>query len=160
MSKVIRAAVLSGALSSLLLVPSLGAAQDKAHVKVGKNGQVEVKTDDTSVSVDGEKATVQTGGAGTEAGGNISISGANSQETHRCSPKTEVEITGSDNEVTLTGDCKSVSVNGSGNKVQVEAAAAITVMGADNEVIWKRGVGAKKPKVSRTGTDNKVTQAR
>ena len=53
-----------------------------------------------------------------------------------------------------------MSVNGSTNKVKVEAVATIDVTDAENQVTWKRAVGAKKPKVNRTGHDNKVTQAR
>jgi len=41
-----------------------------------------------------------------------------------------------------------------------EAGAAIDVTGSENQVTWKRAVGAKKPKVNRTGHNNKVTQAR
>ncbi|HZI07765.1 MAG TPA: hypothetical protein VEZ71_27350 [Archangium sp.] len=41
-----------------------------------------------------------------------------------------------------------------------EAVATIAVTGSENQVTWKRAVGAKKPKVNRTGHNNKVTQAR
>ena len=51
-------------------------------------------------------------------------------------------------------------MSGATNKVKAEGVATITVSGSDNEVTWKRAVGGKKPKVSRTGVNNKVTQAR
>ncbi|MCY1081304.1 DUF3060 domain-containing protein [Archangium lansingense] len=175
MSKFVRGTVLSGVLASLLLAPAMGAAQGRTSVKVG-NGNVEVKTGDTEVKTGSSGTRVRTGGTEVEAQGDeesaseqgeeksgdaqIEISGTGSQETHRCSPKTAVSISGSGNEITLTGECKSVSVEGASNTVKAEAVAAISVEGADNTVTWKRAVGGKKPKVSRTGTNNKVSQAR
>jgi hypothetical protein len=171
MSKFVRGTVLSGVVASLLLVPAMGAAQGRTSVKVGKDGNVEVKTGNTTVKTgdadaDQPGATVvetqdeDAGGDEKPAGGKLEISGTGANETHRCTPKTEVDVSGSGNEVTLTGECKSVTVSGADNKVKVEAVAAIEVTGSGNEVTWKRAVGAKKPKVSRTGVNNKVTQAR
>ncbi|WP_375768778.1 DUF3060 domain-containing protein [Archangium gephyra] len=168
MSSFIRGTVLSGVLASLVLVPATGLAQGRTSVKVGKDGSVQVRTGNTSVNTQAE-GTEELGGADVEAedestgeaaGTELEISGSGSQESHRCSPKTEVNISGSDNDITLTGECKRVSVNGSTNKVKVEAVATIDVTGSDNQVTWKRAVGAKKPKVNRTGSNNKVTQAR
>lgn len=173
MSKFVRGTVLSGVLASLLLIPSMGAAQGRTSVKVNKNGQVEVKAGNTTVKTDA--ADAETGSAVVETSdededtkgeekpeeGKLEISGVGGNETHRCTPKmNEVEVTGSDNQLTLTGDCKSVTVSGANNKVKVEAVATIDVAGSGNEVLWKRAVGAKKPKVSRTGVNNKVAQAR
>lgn len=173
MSSFIRGTVLSGVLAGLLLAPATGVAQGHTSVKVGKDGSVQVKTGNTSVNTQAE-GTEELGGADVEAqdeegasaggeqqaGAELVLSGSGSQETHRCSPKTAVNISGSDNDITLTGECKSVSVNGSTNKVKVEAVATIDVTGSDNQVTWKRAVGAKKPKVNRTGHNNKVSQAR
>ncbi len=179
MSKFIRGTVLSGVVASLLLVPTMGAAQGGTSVKVGKDGSVEVKTGNTSVKADGSGVDTRTGGTVVEArdteveaqdedeqdgeetaGAQLEISSTGNTETHRCSPKTEVDISGSENEITLTGECKSVSVSGASNKVKVEAVGTITVVGSGNEVLWKKGVGGKKPKVSRTGVNNKVAKAR
>ncbi|PTL83452.1 DUF3060 domain-containing protein [Vitiosangium sp. GDMCC 1.1324] len=176
MSKFIRGTVLSGVLASLLLAPAMGAAQGHhTYVKVGKNGHVDVKAGKSAVKVDGTGVDAQTDEAEVEArsdegssaqdeetpaGTSLEISDSGAKETHRCSPKTDVNISGSDNEIILTGECKSVSVSGSTNKVKVEATGTISVEGADNEVTWKRAVGGKKPKVNRVGTNNKVTQAR
>ncbi|HYO71362.1 MAG TPA: DUF3060 domain-containing protein [Archangium sp.] len=171
MSSFIRGTVLSGVLAGLLLAPGVGVAQGGTSVKVGKDGSVQVRTGNTSVNTQAEGAE-ELGGADVEAedkpgatgekqaGAVLEISGSDGQETHRCSPKTEVNISGSDNDITLTGECKHVSVNGSTNKVKVEAVATIDVTGSENQITWKRAVGAKKPKVNRTGHDNKVTQAR
>ncbi|AKJ08350.1 DUF3060 domain-containing protein [Archangium gephyra] len=170
MSSFIRGTVLSGVVAGLLLAPAVGMAQGGTSVKVGKDG-VQVRTGNTSVNTQAGGAE-ELGGADVEvedepgatgekqAGATLEISGSDSQETHRCSPKTEVNISGSDNDITLTGECKKVSVNGSTNKVKVEAVESIEVTGSENQVTWKRAVGAKKPKVTRTGHDNKVTQAR
>lgn len=169
MSKFVRGTVLSGVLASLLLVPAVGVAQGRTAVKVNKNGHTEVKAGNTTVKTD-EANEDSLGGADVEdedaqgdekpAEGKLEISGMGGNETHRCTPKTEVEINGSDNQVTLTGDCKSINVSGANNKVKAEGVATIDVSGSGNEVTWKRAVGGKKPKVSRTGVNNKVTQAR
>jgi hypothetical protein len=170
MSKFVRGAVLSGVLAGLLLAPAMGAAQGRTSVKVDKNGNVHVKAGNTEVKTNGADEGEQLGGADVEAedeegeekpaDATIEISGSGAQETHRCSPKSEVEISGNDNEITLTGECKSVSVSGANNKVKVDAVAAINVTGANNTVAWKRVVGGKKPKVTRNGANNKVTQSR
>lgn len=173
MSKFVRGTVLSGVLASLLLVPAVGVAQGHTSVKVNKNGktQVEVKAGNTTVETDDAQAD-SLGGADVEdpdedakgdekpEGNKFEVSGMGGNETHRCTPKTEVEINGSDNTVTLTGDCKSINVSGANNKVKAEGVAAIDVTGSGNEVTWKRAVGGKKPKVNRSGVNNKVTQAR
>ncbi|MGE6764053.1 DUF3060 domain-containing protein [Corallococcus interemptor] len=96
--------------------------------------------------------------AAQEDSANIDITGTGETATHACTPGSTVEITGADNTVTLTGECKSITVNGSDNKVTAEATGAISVTGNSNSVTWKRGLGKSKPKISRTGTDNKVTQ--
>ncbi|QSQ24628.1 DUF3060 domain-containing protein [Pyxidicoccus parkwayensis] len=90
--------------------------------------------------------------------GTFEVSGMSETATHECTPGTKVEITGASNDVTLTGECKSVEVSGSGNKVKVEATSSIEVAGTNNNVTWKRGHGKSKPKISRTGVGNKVTQ--
>ncbi|WPB77827.1 DUF3060 domain-containing protein [Archangium violaceum] len=149
-------------------VNTQGAETQGGSVKVGKDGSVQVRGGNTTVNTQGAEelggADVEVGDEGAsvkqQAGAALEIVGSESQESHRCSPKTEVNISGSDNEITLTGECKRVSVSGSTNMVKVEAAAAIEVMGSDNQVTWKREVGGKKPKVTRTGSNNKVTQAR
>jgi hypothetical protein len=78
--------------------------------------------------------------------------------THACEANERVVISGSGNKVTLTGECGKVAVMGSKNIVAIDASAKIAVMGTDNEVTWKRGVGGKGPNVSRMGTNNKVTK--
>ncbi|MFP2911097.1 DUF3060 domain-containing protein [Pyxidicoccus sp. 3LFB2] len=88
----------------------------------------------------------------------IEVTGTAQTSTHACTPATEVEIAGASNTVTLTGECKSVTVSGSSNKVKVEAVKSITVEGSDNAITWKRGHGKAKPKVSRSGVNNKVSQ--
>ncbi|MFL5353497.1 DUF3060 domain-containing protein [Archangium sp.] len=173
MSKFVRGTVLSGVLASLLLVPAVGVAQGRTAVKVNKNGhtEVQVKAGNTTVKTDDADAD-SLGGADVEdedegakgdekpADDKLEVSGMGGNATHRCTPKTEVEVNGSDNTVTLTGDCKSINVSGANNKVKAEGVATIDVTGSGNEVTWKRAVGGKKPKVNRSGVDNKVTQAR
>ncbi|RKH58048.1 DUF3060 domain-containing protein [Corallococcus llansteffanensis] len=88
----------------------------------------------------------------------IDVTGSGETATHECTPGSTVEITGASNNVTLTGECKSVTVSGSNNTVKVEATRAISVTGMANTVTWKRGHGKSKPKISRTGMNNKITQ--
>ncbi|MCP3141541.1 DUF3060 domain-containing protein [Pyxidicoccus xibeiensis] len=103
-------------------------------------------------------ALAQEGGTTETSEGRIEVTGTGQSSTHACAPGTEVEVTGSSNTVTLTGECKSLTVSGSTNNVKVEAIRTITVEGASNTVTWKRGHGKSKPKVSRTGVGNKVSQ--
>lgn len=150
--------------------PMTAGAQGNASVKVGKDGSVKVRAGDTAVDARGGGAHVQAGDTevdaqGGETGtvvdsgdGTLEISGSGSKETHRCGPNTEVDISGASNVVTLTGECKRVSVSGSSNEVKVEAVGSIDVTGTSNNVTWKRGLGKAKPKVSRTGIGNKVSQ--
>lgn len=139
MSKTKRSVMLSSVVAGLMLLPALGAAQDKAQ---GGEAQPEGKAAQAPL-----------------AGAKLVIADAGSKQVHRCSPKTEVEISGTDNEVALSGECKSVSVTGSANRVLVEATGTLSVMGSENEVVWKRGLGGKPPKVTQAGSDNKVSQA-
>jgi hypothetical protein len=100
-------------------------------------------------------AVAQEDSEGTAA---IDITGSNETSTHECKPGSTVEVTGSSNKVTVTGECKSVTVVGSSNHVKVEATGAISVTGESNSVTWKRGHGKSKPKISRVGSNNKITQ--
>ncbi|NMO18611.1 DUF3060 domain-containing protein [Pyxidicoccus fallax] len=88
----------------------------------------------------------------------IEVTGTGETSTHNCTQGSVVDITGASNTVTLTGDCKSVTVSGSSNTVKIEGVRAIDVTGTANNVTWKRGAGKSKPKISRTGVNNKVTQ--
>lgn len=105
------------------------------------------------------------------------IDAAGTSVTHDCASDPEFSVTGSGNQVTVTGACKAVdvmgsgnevtieistkvSVTGSGNKVHVDAADRISLTGSSNQLTWKKGIKGKKPKVSRTGVGNTVKQVK
>jgi hypothetical protein len=150
----------------------------KKKVEIG-GGKVTVKKDNKTVDTEGGKVTAEKGGKKVEiqgaqvqaeddaedsdqgevaVGSVIEVNGSGSTRTIRCGPKGQLEINGSGHHLTVTGECESVEVNGTGNTVSVEATAVLDVNGVGNAVTWKRGVGAAKPKVSRTGLNNTVSQ--
>lgn len=109
--------------------------------------------------------------AGTE------IDAAGKSVTHDCASDPALSVTGSGNQVTVTGACNLVDVMGSGNevtiesstkvqvtgssnKVHVDASDRISLTGSSNQLTWKKGIKGKKPKVSRTGVGNTVKQVK
>jgi hypothetical protein len=84
----------------------------------------------------------------------------NGQKITRACNNGDVEVAGNENDVTLTGDCNRVAVTGNTNHVQIEGAVEIGVLGNDNNVRWKRGVGKAVPKVSNPGNGNQVLQVK
>jgi hypothetical protein len=152
------------------------AAGAQGTVKIGKDGSVKVNSGGKNVDLGGGKVNVQKqgssttvevnekdgdeAGTGATSGSNIDIIGSARKETFTCAGNTVVSISGSANDITLTGDCKSVSVAGSANKVAMEGVGEINVSGTSNNVTWKRAVGdAKKPKVNAAGIGNNVAKA-
>jgi hypothetical protein len=164
------------------------AAGAQGSVTIGKDGNIQINKGNKEVTIEGGKINVQKGdkkveiegsevkvqtaddedgtsatlSAGTveTSGSMIEINGSGRNETIRCGPKSHVDINGAGHTLELIGECDYVEVNGTGNRVNVEAAATIEVNGTSNTVTWKRGVGAAKPKVSRDGLNNKVSQAK
>lgn len=109
--------------------------------------------------------------AGTE------IDAAGKSVTHDCASDSALSVTGSGNQVTVTGTCTlvdvmgsgnevtietstKVAITGSGNKVHVDASDRISISGSSNQLTWKKGLKSKKPKVSRTGVGNTVKQVK
>jgi hypothetical protein len=148
-------------------------------VKVGKDG-VKVNSGGNQVDIGGGKVNVQAKGSNTQveeeeedeveddaagttstSGSDISIMGSARKGTFTCAGNTVVAISGSANDITLTGECKSVSVAGSANKVSMDGVGELNVSGSSNNVTWKRASGdAKKPKVNTVGVGNKVSKAK
>lgn len=75
-----------------------------------------------------------------------------------CGEGGKVAINGSQNEITITGNCSKLAVNGSMNDIDVEAVDKIAINGAGNTVAWTRGWKRKAPKVAKLGRNNKVVQ--
>ncbi|NTX01070.1 DUF3060 domain-containing protein [Myxococcus sp. CA051A] len=158
-------------------------AQDEdeaASVKVGKDGSVKVKAQGNTVETRGGTTRVRSGGGvdvqvdgamahddddeadtSSRRSGSLELVDSERTVTHDCADGGKVEIVGSDNKVTLTGTCELVEVTGSDNQVVVHTAHRIETTGSGNKVSWKQGAEkGKKPRVSNTGTNNRIAQAR
>jgi hypothetical protein len=71
----------------------------------------------------------------------------------------KIAINGSSSTITIDS-VKKLAVTGSGNTITVDAADKIALTGSGNTVTYKKGVTAKKPKVSKLGRGNTVTQVK
>lgn len=88
-----------------------------------------------------------------------SLEGAGERSTIDCNGG-DAEITGSTNQVTVTGACKRLTVEGSGNVVaaQMAAQSTISVTGTNNHVTWTAS-GQARPRTSSTGVGNSIARA-
>jgi hypothetical protein len=96
-------------------------------------------------------------GSGT-AQAQVSVAQSNQKKTLDCAGQ-DASITGSLNEITLTGECPAVTIKGSENTIAVEAVGTIRVVGTKNKVTWQRSTVEKGPRVTRSGLGNLVSQA-
>jgi hypothetical protein len=97
--------------------------------------------------------------------------------THDCNKDPKVVVNAGVGKYTITGTCNAVVINGAENIVTIEATKKLDVSGAenkidigalgsvdvsgiDNTINWKKGLGADKPRVSTTGTGNKINQVK
>ncbi|MCY1001050.1 DUF3060 domain-containing protein [Myxococcus sp. MISCRS1] len=157
-------------------------AQDEdeaASVKVGKDGNVRVKAPGTTIEARDGSARVRGGGVDIQANGAAARDDDDAAETtsqsegslelvdsdrtvkHDCGEGGKVEIVGSSNQVILTGTCEYIEVTGSENKVSAHTVRRIETTGSDNNVVWKQGPQkGKRPRISNTGTNNRISQAR
>lgn len=93
--------------------------------------------------------------------------------THDCAKDPSAAIEGNENTITFTGTCTLISVDGNNNKLNVESVKALSVRGNknavtvdavdaidapgnDNKVTWTKGISDKRPKVSSSGSRNKI----
>ncbi|MDA2892028.1 DUF3060 domain-containing protein [Mycolicibacterium sp. BiH015] len=88
-----------------------------------------------------------------EAGGSVSVSGFEKNETIVCNGGT-VTVSGVENAVDIQGSCGMVTVSGTNNTVTVETAQTISASGFENRVTYRSG----EPQVTNSGTDNIVEQ--
>jgi len=63
-----------------------------------------------------------------------------------------LQLSGRQNTITVTGECRKVDITGAGNIVSIDAVAAIEVTGIGNTVTWRRAIGRATPRVSVTGS--------
>ncbi|GEN05862.1 Protein of unknown function [Myxococcus fulvus] len=154
---------------------------EAASVKVGKDGNVRVKAPGATIEARDGSARVRGGGVDIQADGasardrddddaaetssqsegSLELVDSDRTVKHDCGEGGKVEIVGSSNQVILTGTCEYIEVTGSENKVSAHTVRRIETTGSDNNVVWKHGPQkGKKPRISNTGTNNRISQAR
>ena len=101
-------------------------------------------------------ATVGTGPHARAAGVEVASSGIKSELN--CAGK-GAQISGSDNMLTILGDCSQLEVFGSNNRIAITLAqgATVQVFGSNNDVTWSMRNG-KLPKIETVGSANAIRQ--
>src|SRR5262245_16941350 len=89
----------------------------------------------------------------------ITVTGVGVQRTIDCDGR-RVEITGSDNRLTLRGRCDAVAVSGTHNVVQVEGLGRVSITGINHRVEWEYALRGDQPSVSKSGIGNEVVQVK
>lgn len=87
------------------------------------------------------------------AGGNLSVSNINANQTLTCNDSI-VTVSGISNTVVLRGHCKSLTLSGTQNSITVDAVDTIEVSGFNNQVIYHTG----SPSIENSGLQNVVQQ--
>ena len=90
----------------------------------------------------------------TSTTGPISVSGIGINRSITCADGDEIEVSGIENTVTLTGHCLKVTVSGQKNNVIIDSTDAIDASGIDNVVTYHTGT----PKIDHSGIDVTVKQ--
>lgn len=75
-----------------------------------------------------------------------------------CGDGGKVLVNGSKNEIAITGGCTKVQINGAMNDIEIDGTDKIQINGAGNTVTWTKGYKKAKPKIQKTGRNNRVTQ--
>lgn len=76
---------------------------------------------------------------------------------HTCLEGQDVTITGSNNQINLTGPCETVTIDGSENQVHIDRVVAIKGKGDRNNVDWHKGATSRiDPAVAMIGKGNTV----
>jgi hypothetical protein len=73
-----------------------------------------------------------------------------------------VSISGSNNDIVLTGGCAAVIISGSNNDIHAELlpGASITISGSNSEVYFKLTGPGPAPAITTNGSNNHATQVR
>lgn len=83
--------------------------------------------------------------------------GSSGTHTFACAAGQAVTLKGTNNTLTLTGDCGALRVEGSSNKVIADGVASVTIIGTSNDVKYARNLsGKKKLTTSLSGVGNTV----
>jgi hypothetical protein len=93
-------------------------------------------------------------------GGEFLITEVGKMINHTCNNSTlELDKDTTSNTVNVRGICRKIIVDGVSNNVFAEEVGEIVVRGISNKVIYKKGIGGGKPKISVTGTSTSAKQA-
>jgi hypothetical protein len=126
-------------------------------------GQLQLTHGDKEVRLSWEGLTLKSGtkqvvlsGAGAvgKVDGGTAFTGIAQTKSHTCKDGEDIDVGGTNNQISLTGRCGKVTVEGIGNTVCLETAASIDAGGRNNTVTYTRG----EPKVSRPGVGAQVLQ--
>jgi hypothetical protein len=85
--------------------------------------------------------------------GHLIMINAGAKDTIDCN-NGNLELDGDNNTYTVTGNCRRLDIRGSANKVTVDSADIIGVIGDDNAVIYHSGA----PTINKTGSNNIVSE--
>jgi len=135
---------------------------EDTSVSVSKDGKVKVKAGEVEVGVDaaavaGAVAAVAGSGRADESTTAIQIATNNQALEYDCENR-DVTVKGSGNGITLRGRCKTISVDGTGNMVCTDSVVALVLQGTGNGVFWKDRIDGKAPTTKQSGTGNAIMQ--
>ncbi|ORW32333.1 hypothetical protein AWC19_01310 [Mycobacterium palustre] len=91
--------------------------------------------------------------AKTTVHGNMIMINSGAKDTIDCN-NGDLKLDGDSNTYTVTGHCRRLEISGSANKVSIDSADTIGVMGDDNVVTYRSGA----PRINKTGNNDIVTQ--
>jgi Protein of unknown function (DUF3060) len=100
----------------------------------------------------------QPGSDGESAAGKIVLTGDDS-DLNRSANGQQVRLQGDRNHLTLTGSVDELLVTGKNNSVAVEKVRKVRFLGDNNSVTYKSAQDGQKPEVSSLGENNSIRQA-
>jgi hypothetical protein len=135
--------------------PLLSAAALAVGVVVIACGSDDAPTEGTPTAAPPETSAASAS-ATTEYGRTLHYSSFGTKAAIDCGDRRPLDISGSNNLLTVTGTCASLTISGADNRVRVaDVADTIDVTGLNNTVTYENG----DPKISNTGTGNIVRRA-
>ena len=94
-----------------------------------------------------------------QTGISIQVRVSGSHHTYTCPGEgvDSVQVTGSGNVLTITGDCGSLQVTGAGNNITIDSVKSLNFTGSNNSVLYKRG---PRPTLSDDAQNNTLARAK
>lgn len=82
---------------------------------------------------------------------------SSTQRTYAChNPADSIQVTGSSNILTITGNCGSLQVTGSSNSITIDSVRTVQFTGDSNSVLYRTGA---RPTVGDEGRSNAIARA-